>query len=91
MKVRDYKYVNGRGWVLIVQGDELVHKPLDCGSKIVSGGTTFTINGVERTKYDDDWWSKHIGLVLSPNNLVPDCFNTEEEIEIIPEHEEQKK
>jgi hypothetical protein len=39
-------------------------------------------------KYDDGWWTNREGLVLSPNNLVPDCFNIGEEIEIIPEHEE---
>lgn len=86
MIIEDCVNVYSRGWVLVVSGDELVHSEIHCGEKIVCGENVFTIKGVERTKYDDKWWSKHVGLVLSPNNLVPDCFNIGEEIEIIPEH-----
>ena len=85
MKVDDYMNVLGSGWVLIVYGDELEHTHLHCGQKITSGGTTFTIKGVERSKYDDGWWSKRAGFVLSPNNLVPDSFEIGQKIEIINE------
>lgn len=83
MIVEDYVNVLGRGWVIIACGEELSHTDIHCGEKIVRGDTTFTIAGVERTKYDDNWWSNRVGLVLSPNNLVPDYFEIREEIEIL--------
>ena len=84
MKVDNFFNVYGRGWVLIVYGEELTHTEVRCDSVIARGDTTFTIKGVERTKYDDGWWSNRVGLVLSPNGLVPSCFEIGQEIEILP-------
>lgn len=36
-----------------------------------------------KAMYDDGWWSKRAGFVLSHNNLVPDSFEIGQEIEII--------
>ena len=82
MVVEDYFNVLGRGWVLIAYGDELSHKDIHLGEKIVSVDKTFTIKGTERTKYGDNWWSNRVGLVLSPNNRVPDYFEIGQEIKI---------
>ena len=82
MIVEDYMSVLGRGWVLIAYGEELAHKQINCGSKIVSRGTTFFIEGIERTLCDDNWWTNRVALILSPNNLVPDYFEIGQEIEI---------
>ena len=87
MIIDDYMNVLGRGWVVIAYGDELVHTEIHCGGRIVRGDTTFTIEGVERTKYDDGWWNNRVGLILSPNNQVPDCFELDEDIEILPNDE----
>ena len=84
MVVEDYFNVLGRGWVLIAYGDELSHKEIHLGERIVRGDVTFTIKGVERSKYDDNWWANRVGLVLSPNNRVPDYFELGQEIEILP-------
>lgn len=92
MVVEDYMNVLGRGWLIIAYGEEYAHTEVLCGSKIVRGDTIFIIEGVERTKYDDNWWGDRVGLILSPNNLVPDCFEIGEEIEIIYESgNEQEK
>lgn len=85
MIVDDYMQVLGRGCVLIVQGNELKHMEIHCEEKIIRGDTTFTIKGVERFKYGDNWWSDRVGLVLSPNNLVPDCFEIGDKVEILKE------
>ena len=87
MVVEDYINILGRGWVLIAHGDELSHMPIHCGGKIVSNETIFTITGVERSKYDDNWYAKRVGFILSPNNIVPDCFKVGQIINIITEEE----
>lgn len=87
MIIEDYMNVYGRGWVIIARGDELAHTEINCGGKIVRGDTVFTIKGVERSKYDDNWYDKRVGLILSPNNQVPDCFELDEDIEILQEEE----
>ena len=84
MIVEDYMNVLGRGWVIIAYGEELSHTEIHCGGRIVRGDQIFTIEGVERTKYDDNWWSNRVGVVLSPNKLVPDCFEIGDGIEILP-------
>ena len=83
MVVEDYMSTYERGWLLIVKGKELETMEIHCGEKIVRGDTTFTIKGVERTKYDDNWWAKRAALILSPNNKVPDCFDIGQEVELI--------
>ena len=83
MVVEDYMNVPFRGWVLIVKGKELETMDIPCGKKIIRGDTTFTIKGVERTKYDDNWWAIRAGLILSPNNKVPDYFEIGQEVELI--------
>ena len=83
MVVEDYMSTYERGWLLIVKGKELETMEIHCGEKIVRGDTTFTIKGVERTKYDDNWWAKRAALILSPNNKVPDCFEIGQEVELI--------
>lgn len=80
MVVEDYMNVLGRGWLIIAYGEELSHTEIHCGGRIVRGDTTFTITGVERTKYDDGWWNNRVGLILSPNNIVPDFFEVDDQI-----------
>ena len=87
MIIDDYMNVYGRGWVIIARGDELAHTEIHCCDRIVRGDTTFTIKGVERMKHDEGWWNNRVGLVLSPNDRVPDCFELDEDIEILPEEE----
>ena len=87
MIIEDYLNVYGSGWVIIARGDELAHMEIHLGEKIVRGDTVFTIKGIERMKFDEGWWNYHVGLVLSPNNQVPDCFEVGEDIEILPEEE----
>ena len=72
----------GRGWVLIVQGEELHTLEIHCGEKIVKGDTTFTIKGVERTMYFEGMYNRLVGLILNPNNKVPDYFEVNDEIKI---------
>ena len=87
MIIEDYLNVYGRGWVIIARGDELAHTEINCGGRIVRGDTVFTITGVERLKHDEGWWNNRVGLVLSPNDRVPDCFELDEDIDILPEEE----
>lgn len=87
MIVNDYMNVLGRGWVIIAYGDELAHKEIHLGERIVRGDTVFTITGVDRLKHDEGWWNNRVGLVLSPNDRVPDCFELDEDIEILQEEE----
>ena len=82
MVVEDYMNVFGRGWIIIAYGDELSHKEIHLGERIVRGDVTFTIKGVERSKYGDNWWANRVGLVLLPNNRVPDYFEVGQEIDI---------
>jgi len=82
MIVADYMNVLGRGWVLIVQGKELQTMEIHCGEKIVKGDTTFTIKGVERTMYFEGMYNRLAGLILDPNNKVPDYFEVNDEIKI---------
>ena len=81
MVVEDCMNVVGRGWVVIVYCDEFGYPEVHCGDGIVRGDITFTITGVERMS--SVWWNKRIGLILSPNNLVPDHFEIGEELEIL--------
>ena len=83
MIVADYMNVLGRGWVLIVQGEELQTMEIHCGEKIVKGDTTFTIKGVERTKPFAGRYNRWAGLILDPNNKVPDYFEVNDEVEIV--------
>lgn len=83
MIVADYMNVLGRGWVLIIQGEELHTLEIHCGEKIVKGDTTFTIKGVERTMYFEGMYNRWAGLNLAPNNKVPDYFQVNDEIEIL--------
>ena len=83
MIVEDYLNVTFRGWVLIVKGRELSTMEIKCDKKIVRGDTTFTIKGVERSKYDDNWWADRAALILHPNNRVPDLFKIGQEVELI--------
>jgi hypothetical protein len=87
MIIEDYMNVYGRGWVIIARGDELAHTEIRCCEKIVRGDTIFTIKGVERVKYDEGWWNNRVGLILSPNNQVPDCFEVGDDIEILTNEE----
>ena len=83
MTVENRINILGRGWVLIVQGEELQTMEIHCGEKIVKGDTTFTIKGVERTMYFEGRYNRWAGLILDPNNKVPDYFEVNDEIEIL--------
>jgi len=73
MKVQDYMNVYERGWVLICDKGEI-----HVGDKISAKGNTFEVTGTE-TATGINW----IGLVLYPNNIVPDCFEIGDEVRII--------
>lgn len=82
MVVDNILHIMGRGWVLCITGDELTHMDLATGSKVISKDTEFVIRGIERVMYDVGWYSKQVGLVLSPNSLVPESFDIGQKIEI---------
>ena len=82
MTVENRINILGRGWVLIVQGEELHTLEIHCGEKIVKGDATFTIKGVERTKSFAGRYNRWAGLILDPNNKVPDYFEVNDEIKI---------
>lgn len=75
MKVEDKVYVIGRGNIICsTLGDNDVIRKSD---KIKINNNIFDIIGIEMWSY-----SKHIGLILRPNNLVEEV-NINDEIEII--------
>ena len=82
MIVEDYMSVSFRGWLIIVRGKELPTMEIHVGYKIVKGDTTFTIKGVERTKPFAGRYNRWTGLILDPNNEVPDYFEVNDEIKI---------
>ena len=82
MIVDDYMNVLGRGWVIIARGEELKSMAIHCEDKIVKGDLTFIVKGVERTRHNE-WWNDRVGLILAPNNKVPDYFEVDDEIEIV--------
>lgn len=73
MKVQDYMSVCGRGWVIICDKGNI-----HVGDKIEAKGNIFEVTGTE-TATGINW----IGLVLSPNNLVSDCFEIGDEVKVI--------
>lgn len=85
MIVEDYMNVLGRGWLIIAYSEKLSRADIHCGDMIVRGDKTFTVEGIDRLKYG--WWMNRVGLVLSPNRLVPDCFELGDEIEILKKEE----
>lgn len=75
MKVEDKVYVIGRGNIICsTLGDNDVIRKSD---KIKINNNIFDIVGIEMLAY-----SKHIGLIFRPNNLVEEV-NINDEIEII--------
>lgn len=75
MKVEDKVYVIGRGNIICsTLGDNDVIRKSD---KIKINNNIFDIVGIEMLAY-----SKHIGLIFRPNNLVEEV-NINDEIEIL--------
>ena len=75
MKVEDKVYVIGRGNIICstLEDNDVIRK----SDKIKINNNIFDIVGIEIWSY-----SKHIGLILKPNNLVEEV-NINDEIEII--------
>ena len=82
MVVEDYMSTYERGWLLIVKGEKIPKKDKLCGKKVIRGDTTFLVEGVVRSKCNS-WWRTRAGLVLHPNNKVPDYFEIGQEVELI--------
>ena len=61
MKVIDKVKVIGRGYVLVVIPDDVIH----ITDKIIHKNVHYKITGIERVSH-----MKHIGLVLRPNDSV---------------------
>ena len=75
MKVEDIVRVVGRGHIVCSHlDDEVIH----IGDKVTAGDTEFLVRGIEKWQY-----SKAIGLLLSPNDLVPKHFRNGDEIVFI--------
>ena len=84
MKVKiDGMYnIVGRGWILSVRDDRLSSCDVPCGTTVTACDKTFTIIGTERAAYDVGWFSPSMGIRLSPNDQVKECFHEGQEIEI---------
>ena len=75
MKVEDIVRVVGRGHIVCSHmDDEVIH----IGDKVTAGDTEFRVRGIEKWQY-----SKAVGLLLSPNDLVCDSFKIGDEINFI--------
>ena len=75
MKVEDIVRVVGRGHIVCSRlDDEVIH----VGDKVTAGDTEFLVRGIEKGQY-----SKAVGLLLSPNDLVCDSFKIGDEINFI--------
>lgn len=72
----------GRGWILTVRDDRLSSCDVPCGTTITSDDNVFTIIGTERTAYGEGLFSPSMGIRLSPNDQVKECFREGQEIEI---------
>ena len=78
MKVEDIVRVVGRGHIVCSHmDDEVIH----IGDKVTAGDTEFRVRGIEKWQY-----SKAVGLLLSPNDLVPANFKIGDEIDFIKYH-----
>ena len=77
MKVEDIVRVVGRGYIICSHLDDEVVR---VGDKVTAGDTEFRVRGIEKWQY-----SKAVGLLLSPNDLVPEHFVIGDEIVIINE------
>lgn len=76
MKVEDIVYIIGRGNIVCsTLGNNDVIKMKD---KIKINNNIFDITGIEMWEH-----SKHIGLILRPNNLIKEIININDEIEIV--------
>lgn len=77
MKVEDIVRVVGRGYIVCSHLDnEVIH----IGDIVKAGNTEFRIRGIEKWQY-----SKAVGLLMSPNDLVPEHFGIGDKIVIINE------
>ena len=72
MKIIDKVKVLGRGMILVI--DEL-NISCNIDDEIIINDITFKIIGIERITYQ-----KKVGLLLSPNDLVNDNFNVNDQI-----------
>ena len=76
MKVEDIVYVIGRGNIVCsTLGNDDVIRITD---KIRINDNIFDIIGIEMWEH-----SKHIGLILRPNNLIKEIININDEIKIV--------
>jgi len=76
MKVEDIVYVIGRGNIVCsTLGNDDVIRITD---KIRINDNIFDITGIEMWEH-----SKHIGLILRPNNLIKEIININDKIKIV--------
>lgn len=75
MKVEDIVRVVGRGHIVCSHMDG---RTIRVGDKVMAGDTEFEVRGIEKWQY-----SKAVGLLLSPNDLVPANFNIGDELKFM--------
>ena len=82
VKIEGIYYITGRGWILHVMDKRLSHREVPCGFTVTAEDKAFTVTRIERSAYGEGWYSPFVGILLSPNDQVKECFRTGQEIEI---------